>query len=127
MTSRFVVHRHKTERPHYDLRLIQGEVVRSWSLLREPSCEAGDSRLAIERESLAPDDLEQKRFVEAAFGEGAVWTWDEGKVEIRSVSPGELSLDFRGDRLTGEYRLRRTRWYPGNRWLLEKRAVATEI
>lgn len=120
MTSRFVVHRHSAGRPHFDLRLIQQEVMRSWSLLREPPSRAGEKRLAIERESFAAQDANSKVFREDAFGEGKVYTWDEGEVDISGNSVKQLDLVFRGTRLTGRYELRRMRWYPGNRWLLKR-------
>ncbi len=123
MTSRFVVHRHSAGRPHFDLRLIQQEVMRSWSLLREPPNRAGEKRLAIERESFAAQDANSRVFKEDAFGEGKVYTWDEGEVDISGNSVKQLNLVFRGTRLTGRYELRRMRWYPGNRWLLKRTAA----
>jgi bifunctional non-homologous end joining protein LigD len=120
MISKYVIHRHKTGRTHFDLRLVQSGLLRCWSLLKEPPQVRGGSRLAIERESFAADALEARRFYEDAFGEGLVQTWDSGEVEIAATSPREMELTFRGIKLTGSYRLRRMRWYPGNRWLLEK-------
>jgi hypothetical protein len=125
MASRFIVHRHSTGRAHFDLRVIEGERLRCWSLLREPPLAAGQSRLAIERESFGPEAIEAKRFEEQAFGLGNVRTWDEGTVQIAPVSPKHLVLVFGGGKLSGRYELRRMRWYPGNRWLLEKSASSS--
>jgi len=122
MISKFVVHRHKTGRTHFDLRLVQDQILRCWSLLKEPPSYGSGSRLAIERESYAAGDIGAMRFNEEAFGEGRVQTWDEGEVEMVATSARQLDLIFRGAKLSGRYRLRRTRWYPGNRWLLEKLA-----
>lgn len=88
--------------------------------MREPSCRAGEKRLAIERESFAARDAGARVFREEAFGEGRVYTWDEGEVEISNASARQLDLVFRGTKLTGRYELRRMRWYPGNRWLLKR-------
>ncbi len=120
MISRFVVHRHSAGRSHFDLRLVHEQVMRSWSLLREPSCRAGEKRLAIERESFPVEDMHAKVFKEDAFGEGRVFTWDEGEVEISGDSSRQLDLVFKGARLSGRYELQHMRWYPGNRWLLGK-------
>ena len=122
MISRFIVHRHSAGRSHFDLRLIQEQVMRSWSLLREPACRAGEKRLAIERESFSAKEVDSKVFKEDAFGEGRVYTWDEGEVEISNCTVRQLNLIFKGARLTGRYELLRMRWYPGNRWLLKKTA-----
>ena len=64
--------------------------------------------------------IDAKAFDEEAFGVGRVRSWDEGTVEISSSSPRDLLLAFQGAKLSGPYRLRRMRWYPGNRWLFEK-------
>ncbi len=120
MASRFIVHRHSTGRIHFDLRVVEGERLRCWSLLREPPLTAGQSRLAIERESFRPEAIEARRFEEEAFGTGRVRIWDEGRVELETLSPRHLVMVFGGGKLSGRYEMRRTRWYPGNRWLLEK-------
>ncbi len=125
MASRFIVHRHSTGRTHFDLRLVEGPRLRCWSLLREPPLNTGQSRLAIERESFAPEAIEARRFEEEAFGLGKVRTWDEGSVEISAVSPRHLVLLFAGGKLSGRYDMRKMRWYPGNRWLLEKAGSST--
>jgi bifunctional non-homologous end joining protein LigD len=122
MVTRFVVHHHKAGRPHYDLRLIQNDVLRSWSLLMEPPRKNGEKRLAIERESFEAQATDCTRFEEEAFGVGNVYTWDKGEVDISDVSARHLVLDFHGARLSGKYELKRMRWYPGNRWLLQKTA-----
>lgn len=122
MVTRFVVHHHKTGKPHYDLRLIQNDVLRSWSLLKEPPRKNGEKRLAIERESFEPQAADCTRFEEEAFGVGSVHTWDKGEVDISDASAKHLVLDFRGARLSGRYELKRMRWYPGNRWLFQKTA-----
>lgn len=120
MISRFKVHRHKTGRSHFDLRLIDNAVLRSWSLLKQPPLKTGERRLAIERETRAPADIDRRRFSEEAFGEGGVYTWDEGEVLITGEAGESIILDFRGSRLNGRYEIRHMRWYPGNRWILLK-------
>ena len=84
MISRFIVHRHSAGRPHFDLRLIQAELLRSWSLVREPPIRAGEKRLAIERETFAARDVNAKIFREEAFGEGRV-TMDQCKCYAASA------------------------------------------
>jgi DNA ligase D-like protein (predicted 3'-phosphoesterase) len=120
--SRFILHQHKTGRRHFDLRLIHEDALRTWSLLQEPPQRTGQRRLAIERESFPADAMDQSSFNEQAFGEGSVYVWDEGGVEITEISQRHLRLLFRGTKLIGGYRLRRMLWYPGNHWLLEKEA-----
>ena len=120
LSSRFVVHQHKTGRSHFDLRIVQNGVLRSWSLLKEPPSREGERRLAIERESFTVDSIDSRNFEEEAFGLGRVSAWDEGGVEIEALSPRLLVLVFTGMKVSGRYEFRRMRWYPGNRWLLTK-------
>jgi len=120
MISRFKVHRHKTGRSHFDLRVIDNGLLRSWSLLKQPPLKKGERRLAIERETRAAADIDQSRFNEEAFGEGGVYTWDQGDVQISGPAADKLILDFQGGKLNGRYEIRRMRWYPGNRWILLK-------
>lgn len=120
MLSRYKVHRHKTGRSHFDLRIVREGNVRSWSLLKEPPRKPGERRLAIERENFPIESLDSKRLDEEAFGEGRIETWDEGEVEITEPSNRLMLLTFKGSELSGRYELRRMIWYPGNRWLLTK-------
>ena len=120
MLSRFVVHQHRTGRTHFDLRIIQNGVLRSWSLLKEPPLRKGEKRLAIERESFTVDSIDCRTFEEEAFGLGKVRAWDDGDVDVTVVSPKHLVFAFHGRRISGSFEIRRMRWYPGNRWLLKK-------
>jgi bifunctional non-homologous end joining protein LigD len=118
-TPRFVIHRHKTATSHFDLRLLMGEQLRCWSILRDPVCLPGEKRLAIERENVPVQNLNKRTFTEEAFGTGKVYVWDEGPFKITAQAAEYIVLEFRGKKLSGRYELRRMRWYPGNRWLLK--------
>jgi hypothetical protein len=120
----FLVHYHRTGRPHYDLRIRAGENYRTWSLLKTPLPDPGKSRLAVERERLPLHMLEGRTVVEEAFGSGLVDPWDAGEVDTKVVSPRFYELDFRGSRLQGRFEMRLTRWYPGNRWILKRLPTA---
>jgi hypothetical protein len=105
---------------HFDLRIVQEGVLRSWSLLKEPPRRYGERRLAIERESFPLQSIENRSFEEEAFGRGRVVIWDEGDVDVKQVSSKIIELTFAGNKISGSYELRRMHWYPGNHWLLAK-------
>jgi bifunctional non-homologous end joining protein LigD len=115
-----VIHQHKTGRLHYDLRIVQKGILRSWSLLKEPPLRPGERRLAVERENLPVESVKNKNIEEEAFGQGRVSVWDEGGVEIKVLSPRLLMLRLMGTKIMGTYEFRKMIWYPGNRWLLTK-------
>jgi bifunctional non-homologous end joining protein LigD len=122
----FLVHYHRTGRPHYDLRIRAGENYRNWSILKAPLLDPRKSRLAVERERLPVQMVEGRTIVEEAFGNGPVDPWDEGEVDTKVVTPRLYELDFRGNKMQGRYELRQTRWYPGNRWLLKRLPTVDE-
>jgi bifunctional non-homologous end joining protein LigD len=120
MLSDFVIHHHKTGRSHFDLRLTQEGILRSWSLLKEPPSRIGERRLAIERENFPVEALSRSHIEEEAFGFGRVTVWDRGKAEISASSPQLLVVSLAGSRILGRFEFRRMGWYPGNRWLMTK-------
>jgi bifunctional non-homologous end joining protein LigD len=120
MFSDFVIHHHKTGRSHFDLRVVQNGVLRSWSLLKEPPGRNGERRLAIERESFPVEAMNRNHIEEEAFGFGRVTVWDRGKAEITAASPKLLVISLMGGKIAGKYEFRRMFWYPGNRWLMTK-------
>jgi bifunctional non-homologous end joining protein LigD len=122
MVSDFVIHHHRTGRSHFDLRVVHDGVVRSWSLLKEPSDRSGERRLAIERENFPVEALNRSHIEEEAFGLGRVTVWDQGKAEITEASHKRLVLSLTGRKISGKYEFRRMFWYPGNRWLMTKLA-----
>ena len=80
----------------------------------------GERRLAVERESLSAEQISRPFIEEDAFGTGRAHVWDSGEAVINLESHGRLVLLLTGSKLRGHYELRRMRWYPGNRWLMEK-------
>jgi DNA ligase D-like protein (predicted 3'-phosphoesterase) len=120
MAIRFVVHQHQAGRSHFDIRIVENGVLRSWSLLKTPPLREGEKRLAIERENFPIESMDYKIFEENAFGLGRVSPWDSGEAEFKIVSPTLIIASLSGMKLSGAYEFRRMRWYPGNRWMLTK-------
>ncbi len=127
MLSSFVIHHHKAGKAHFDLRILRARDLRCWSLLKEPPCRTGEQRLAIEREGLPRELATSPSIYEEAFGEGKVYAWDTGKVDIEEASAKRIVLVFKGKKMSGRYELRRMTWYPGNRWLLKKTGASNPI
>ncbi len=70
MFSEFVIHHHKTGRSHFDLRVVQNGVLRSWSLLKEPPSRNGERRLAIERENFPVEAIDRNHIEEELLASG---------------------------------------------------------
>lgn len=125
-SSRYVVHKHASRRPHYDLRLEQDGVLRSWALPKGPSLTTGEKRLAVEVEAhpLAYADFEGV-IPAGAYGAGTVMLWDRGRWSNTSTSTStdRLDIELEGVKLRGRWTLARTtgRDATGSDWLLIKR------
>jgi DNA ligase D-like protein (predicted 3'-phosphoesterase) len=79
----FVLHDHRKPRPHFDLRLEMGGVLRSWALPRGLPTDSGRNRLAV----AVPDhDLEHLTFTDAnKFIADIGWWHEEDRNEKRFV------------------------------------------
>src|SRR5262249_10270291 len=81
--SAFVVHRHHASRLHYDLRLQQEGVLKSWAVPKGLPPRPGIMRLAVKVED---HPLEYVRFEGAIpkgqYGGGMMWKFAQGRYEI---------------------------------------------
>jgi bifunctional non-homologous end joining protein LigD len=141
----FVIHKHATRRPHYDLRLQIGDTMPSWAVPKGPTLDPTMKRLAMET---TDHDLSYRNFegmiAEGEYGAGAVMIWDEGtyvpEIEVekgvrqtitddaegeiamkKGLQKGELKFILHGKKLKGSFALVKTRGFgPKNSWLLIK-------
>ncbi len=124
--KRFVIQKHRATHLHYDLRLEQGGVLRSWALPKGPSLVPGEKRLAVEVED---HPLEYGEFEgtipKGAYGGGTVMLWDRGHWAPTGdgVRDGRIDFELEGEKLRGTWTLTRTGRSGGDdaNWLLIKR------
>jgi bifunctional non-homologous end joining protein LigD len=122
--SRFVVQQHHATSKHYDFRLEQDGVFKSWAVPKGPSYDPADKRLAMEVDDHplswgAFEGVIPKR----SYGAGPVIVWDKGNWERTngSLEEGHLSFRLEGHKLEGEWTLRRIRDGKKPQWLLIKK------
>ncbi len=123
----YVMHKHAARHEHFDLRIEQDGVLRSWALPKGPALESGERRLAIEVED---HPLEYASFEgtipPGEYGAGTVMLWDVGRWYPNGRNDVE-QLDFilEGTKLQGAWTLVRIRdrksGKKGKSWLLIKR------
>lgn len=129
-TRRFVVQKHHARSLHYDLRLEEDGVLKSWAIPKGPSLDPADKRLAVEVEDhpLEYGDFEGT-IPEGEYGAGRVIVWDRGTFIPASgeesfgemLAKGATRIRLSGEKLNGGFALVRTRWGgKGNNWLLIK-------
>ncbi len=123
----FVIHKHDARSLHYDIRLEDEGVLKSWALPKGPSTDPHDKRLAIETED---HPLEYASFegviAEGNYGAGGVIIWDTGTFKnlkdeplSRCIEKGTVAVWLNGKKLHGGYALVRTHFTP-NSWLFFK-------
>jgi DNA ligase D-like protein (predicted 3'-phosphoesterase) len=116
--ARFVVQQHDATTLHFDLRIEDGGVLRSWAVPKGPSMDPAVRRLAVpvEDHSMAAGEFEGVH-EGSTRGSGAVIIWDEGTVDLVRNEPGHLSFVLHGHKLAGGFALTRT---GEGRWILVK-------
>jgi DNA ligase D-like protein (predicted 3'-phosphoesterase) len=102
----FVLHDHRKPRPHFDLRLEEGGVLRSWAVPRGLPTSSGGNRLAV----AVPDhDLDHLTYEDADKSIADIGWW-----ELESRTERRLVFVLHGVETTRRYALIRT----DSDWLL---------
>jgi bifunctional non-homologous end joining protein LigD len=127
----FVIQKHAARRTHFDFRLEQGGVLKSWAVTKGPSLDPAQKRLAVMTED---HPLEYGGFEgvipKGEYGGGPVMIWDEGTWEPlndpdEGLAKGDLKFRLHGHRLNGDYVLVRMKPRKEDRgrqnWLLIKK------
>lgn len=114
----FVVHRHHASRLHYDLRLEQDGVLKSWAVPKGLPPRPGIRRLAVQVEDhpLAYVDFEGT-IPRGEYGGGHMWRFAQGRYEVTRRKKDGFYFQLHSRELSAEYRMHRT---DGNQWLLER-------
>jgi bifunctional non-homologous end joining protein LigD len=116
----FVIQKHGATALHYDFRLEDGGVLRSWAVPKGPSLRSADKRLAMQVEDHPLEYATFEGVIPAGeYGGGTVMVWDIGtwEPEEGSFEKGAIKFGLRGKKVKGSWRLVRTR---GRQWLLIK-------
>ncbi len=122
--SRYVIERQGVTGPHYDFRLLLGDVAACWAIPEEPSLTPGDKRLAIRGDGPPP----------AAHETDPAAIWDTGTVDNlgelpweHALAEGQLSLHLSGKRIRGVFvMVRAHRGSAQEQWLLITKGTGTE-
>jgi bifunctional non-homologous end joining protein LigD len=120
----YVIQRHRATHLHYDLRLEQDGVLKSWAIPKEPSTDPAVKRLAVavEDHPLAYASFEG-RIPPGEYGAGTVEVWDRGTYVPRETGPAARVVELHGRKLRGTFALIRLRPKPGDKhenWLFFK-------
>jgi len=106
----FVVQEHHATHLHWDFRLEEEGVLKSWAVPKGPPEETGIKRLAMQVEDHPLDYAGFEGTIpEGQYGGGTVNIWDRGTYEtvLREGKPGRevWRVALKGKRLAGDYTL----------------------
>ena len=102
----YVIQRHQASHLHYDLRLEEEGVLKSWAIPKSPPEETGVRRLAVQTEDhpLGYEDFEGV-IPEGEYGAGTVKTWDRGVYSILESDAAKRVVEIKGKKLKGKFAL----------------------
>lgn len=119
----YVIQKHQATHLHYDLRLEEEGVLKSWAIPKEPPTTPGIKRLAVETEDhpLGYEDFEGV-IPEGEYGAGTVEIWDKGSYVPLEIEPGKKVIEIKGKKLKGKYALIKIKTKDGSdkNWLFFK-------
>ncbi len=100
----YVIQRHQSSHLHYDLRLEEEGVLKSWAIPKEPPIEPGIKRLAVQTEDhpLGYEDFEGV-IPKGQYGAGEVKIWDKGAYLPHEILPARRVFEIKGKKLKGKY------------------------
>lgn len=104
--NRFVVHRHHASRLHYDLRLEQDGVLKSWAVPKGLPPAPGIKRLAVQTEDHPMEYLKfEGKIPKGLYGGGDMWVYASGKYEITKDKKDGFYFRLHSPAMSGEYRI----------------------
>ena len=108
--NNFVVHRHHASHLHYDLRLEQEGVLKSWAVPRGLPPRPGIKRLAVQTEDHPMEYLTfNGKIPKGQYGGGDMWIYALGKYQITKEKKDGFYFRLNSKEMTGEYRMHRTK------------------
>jgi len=114
----FVVHRHHASHLHYDLRLEQDGVLKSWAVPRGLPPNPGVKRLAVQTEDHPMKYLTFDGIIpKGQYGGGNMWIYALGKYQITKEKKDGFYFRLNSKEVTGEYRIYKIK---EKEWLLER-------
>lgn len=114
----FVVHRHHASRLHYDLRLEQDGVLKSWAVPKGLPPRPGIIRLAVATEDHPLEYLNfEGKIPKGEYGGGEMWVYARGKYVITKEKKNGFYFRLQSKELNAEYRTHKTK---ESEWMLER-------
>jgi len=122
--TEFVIQRHHARALHYDLRVEEGGVLRSWAVPKGLPPRPGIKRLAVATEDHPMEYLDFEGSIpRGQYGAGRMWVFERGQYEPLKKEDGKLYVRLRGRSMAGDFRMFRTK---DQEWIIERLDVPAE-
>lgn len=116
--NRFCIQRHHASHLHYDLRLEQDGVLKSWAVPRGMPPVPGVKRLAVQTEDHPLEYLSfEGEIPKGQYGGGMMWVFAGGKYEITKEKKNGFYFRLSSPVINAEYRMHLMK---DKEWLLER-------
>ncbi len=100
----YVIHEHNATRLHWDLRLEQDNVLKSWALPKLPPQKIGEKRLAVQVDDHPIEyAMFEGQIPQGNYGAGQVKIWDSGTFETIEKEVKKIVVNIKGKKLQGKY------------------------
>jgi DNA ligase D-like protein (predicted 3'-phosphoesterase) len=134
---RWVIQEHRATTHHFDFRLEDEGVLRSWAVPKGPSMDPRAKRLAMPTEDHPLEYIDFEGVIPSGYGAGTVIVWDTGTYRnlgvdsggrelpvAEQLARGKITVWLEGTKLRGGFALIRVAGKSDGRWLLIKMADA---
>jgi DNA ligase D-like protein (predicted 3'-phosphoesterase) len=132
---RWVIQEHHASSHHFDFRLEDEGVLRSWAVPKGPSTDPREKRLAMPTEDHPLEYIDFEGVIPSGYGAGTVIVWDTGTYRSLAVDAngrevpvseqlarGKITVWLEGTKLRGGFAMIRVAGKTDGRWLLIKMA-----
>jgi len=117
VNGQFVIQLHDATNLHYDLRLGQDGVLKSWAIPKGLPIREGVKRLAIQTEDHPAKYIDFSGTIpKDEYGGGEMWIFDTGSFAWKKQSQKQLKFVLKGNYLKAEYNMYNTK---ENQWIIE--------
>ena len=120
-TKIFVVQEHHSRRLHFDFRLENAGVLKSWAVPKGIPESSEEKRLAVQTEDHPIEYAKFEGMIPAGqYGAGTVKIWDKGSFDVKVWEDDKIEFTLNGKRLKGRYILVRLKRAGEKSWLMLK-------
>jgi bifunctional non-homologous end joining protein LigD len=109
-TNRFIIHKHHTSHPHYDLIIDTGGILKSWVIPKSLPTVTKEKRLAIQDKDMESGIIHTKGVINDAYGVGEAEIWDSGSYELREKRNSKIVFETQGSKFYGRFVLLLPSW-----------------